>query len=113
MAGFFLFVILFICVFLRNMFKYILKRILIFIPTLLVISLLTFLLSVSVPGDPVEQMLSSASENGGKNVLASEQAYIDKRKNLGLDLPVFYFSLSNKATPKICMKFQKNYIVKI
>jgi peptide/nickel transport system permease protein len=100
LAGFFLFVILFICVFLRNMFKYILKRILIFIPTLLVISLLTFLLSVSVPGDPVEQMLSSASENGGKNVLASEQAYIDKRKNLGLDLPVFYFSLSNKATPK-------------
>ncbi len=82
------------------MLQYILKRVLIFIPTLLVISLLTFLLSVNVPGDPVEQMLSSANESGGKNVLASEQAYIDKRKNLGLDLPIFYFSISDKATPK-------------
>jgi ABC-type microcin C transport system permease subunit YejB len=81
------------------MFKYILKRVFIFIPTLLVISLLTFMLSVSVPGDPVEQMLSSSSETGGRSTQASEQAYIDKRHNLGLDLPIFYFAISNEATP--------------
>ena len=37
------------------MLKYILKRLLIFIPTLFVIALATFYLSVNVPGDPVEQ----------------------------------------------------------
>lgn len=85
------------------MFKYILQRIFIFIPTLFVISLFTFMLSVSVPGDPVEQMLGgggSAGEIGqSSSKLASERSYIDKRKDLGLDLPVFYASLSNAATP--------------
>jgi peptide/nickel transport system permease protein len=85
------------------MFQYVLQRIFIFIPTLFVISLFTFMLSVSVPGDPVEQMLGgggSAGEIGqSSSKLASERSYIDKRKDLGLDLPVFYVSLSNVATP--------------
>jgi peptide/nickel transport system permease protein len=85
------------------MFQYIVKRILIFIPTLFVISLFTFMLSVSVPGDPVEQMMGgggSAGEMGqSSSKLASERSYIDKRKDLGLHLPVFYFALSNAATP--------------
>lgn len=85
------------------MLQYIFKRLLIFIPTLFVISLFTFILSVSVPGDPVEQILGgggSAAEMGqSSSKLASERAYIDKRKELGLDLPVFYVSLSNVATP--------------
>ncbi len=85
------------------MLQYIVKRILIFIPTLFVISLITFMLSVSVPGDPVEQMLGgggSAGEIGqSSSRLASERAYIDKRKELGLDLPIFYVSLSNAAMP--------------
>jgi peptide/nickel transport system permease protein len=92
------------------MLKYILKRILIFIPTIFVISLLTFMLSVSVPGDPVEQMLSANSETGtSQNALASEKAYIDKRKQLGLDLPVFYFSLSDAATPKDLHEIPKKF----
>jgi peptide/nickel transport system permease protein len=70
------------------MFQYILKRILIFIPTLFVISLFTFMLSVNVPGDPVEQMLGgggSAGEIGqSSSKLASERSYIDKRKDLSL-----------------------------
>lgn len=85
------------------MFQYVLQRIFIFIPTLFVISLFTFMLSVNVPGDPVEQMLGgggSAGEIGqSSSKLASERSYIDKRKDLGLDLPVFYASLSNVATP--------------
>lgn len=92
------------------MFKYIVKRILIFIPTLLVISLVTFMLSTSVPGDPVEQMLNSNSEMGSSaNAIASERAYIDKRKQLGLDLPVFYFTLSNAATPNNMYEIPKKF----
>jgi ABC-type dipeptide/oligopeptide/nickel transport system permease component len=70
-------------VFLDSMLKYIVKRIAIFIPTLFVISLVTFYLSVNVPGDPVEQMLNSNSEMGSSaNAQASEKAYIDKREQL-------------------------------
>lgn len=93
------------------MLQYIVKRILIFIPTLFVISLITFMLSVSVPGDPVEQILGgggSAGEIGqSSSRLASERAYIDKRKELGLDLPVFYLSLSNAAMPDSLYKIHR------
>lgn len=76
------------------------------------------MLSVSVPGDPVEQMLSSNTESGSvQNALASEQAYIKKRQELGLDLPVFYFSISNEATPKdlhlIPKKFHRNNLSRL
>lgn len=92
------------------MFKYIVKRIFIFIPTLLVISLVTFMLSTNVPGDPVEQMLNSNSEMGSSaNALASEKAYIEKRKQLGLDLPVFYFSFSNAASPNNMHEIPKKF----
>lgn len=93
------------------MLKYIFKRILIFIPTLFMISLVTFMLSVSVPGDPVEQILGgggSAGEIGqSSSKLASERSYIDKRKELGLDLPIFYFSLSNQAIPDTLYKIYR------
>lgn len=100
------------------MLKYIIKRILIFIPTLLVISLITFMLSTSVPGDPVEQMLNSNSEMGSSaNAIASEKAYIDKRQQLGLNLPVFYFSLSNAASPtnlhEIPKKFHRENLARL
>lgn len=83
------------------MLKYILKRIAIFIPTLFIISLFTFMLSVSVPGDPVEQMMSAGgSQDAGMSMLqANERAYLDKRQELGLHLPVFYGSLSSRAVP--------------
>lgn len=90
------------------MLKYIIKRILIFIPTLLIISLITFFLSTTAPGDPVEQMLSSRSDQGSSaNLQASEQAYIEKRQQLGLDLPIFYFAFSNAATPDTLHKIPK------
>jgi peptide/nickel transport system permease protein len=92
------------------MLKYIAKRIAIFIPTLFVISLVTFYLSVNVPGDPVEQMLNSNSEMGSSaNAQASEKAYIDKREQLGLNLPIFYFSLTNKAVPQNLHEVPKKF----
>lgn len=100
------------------MLKYIFKRILLFIPTLFAISLLTFFLSTSVPGDPVEQMLNSNSEMGSAaKAQVVEKAYIAKRHQLGLDLPTFYFSISNQATPKdlytIPKKFQRENLAKL
>jgi len=69
------------------------------------------MLSVSVPGDPVEQILGgggSAGEIGqSSSKLASERSYIDKRKELGLDLPIFYFSLSNQAIPDTLYKIYR------
>lgn len=91
------------------MLEYLIKRIFIFIPTLFVISLITFSLSVMVPGDPVEQILNKGGQGDFANLssLVAEKAYTEKRKELGLDLPVFYISLSNSAVPKDLYKIPK------
>ena len=54
------------------MLKYILKRLLIFIPTLIAISLLTFIISQKAPGDPVENMLNR--NQGGEGQAATKIA---------------------------------------
>ncbi|MCB0397783.1 MAG: ABC transporter permease [Flavobacteriales bacterium] len=81
--------------------KYLLKRILVFFPTLVVITLLGFILSINMPGDPVDRLMTTAQSTGDL-VQASGNMEAQKRewrKKLGLDLPVFYFSLHNLATP--------------
>ncbi len=80
------------------LFGYVLKRILIFIPTLFIISLLTFILISIAPGDPAETMLNRSSGDGqASNKLSTDKAYRDLRHKLGLDLPIFYFSFGNMA----------------
>lgn len=81
------------------MILYILKRLLIFIPTIIIISLLTFIISLNAPGDPVELMLGNVGEGGdkGSDKLASEKTYLEARQKLGLDLPIFYCSLGSVA----------------
>lgn len=65
----------------------------------MIISLLTFALSVNAPGDPVETMLSSQNSQGqSASLLANDKAFVEKRRELGLDLPIFYFSMASKAT---------------
>ncbi len=96
------------------MFQYILKRIFIFIPTLLVISLLTFGLSVTAPGDPVEQMLTTKSgDNQSSSLIAGQKAYLEKRKELGLDLPIFYFGISKASYPDTLHRIAKRSHKKI
>ena len=46
------------------MLKYIVKRILIFIPMLIAISLLAFVININAPGDPVEKLSNSADKEG-------------------------------------------------
>lgn len=101
------------------MLKYILKRIIVFIPTLIMISLLAFVISINAPGDPVERLSKSANKEG----TASEQSGSTKkvkeeiRARLGLDLPVFYVSLSTLSDCdtlyKIADKAQQENLLKL
>lgn len=83
------------------MFLYVIRRIIWFIPTLLIIILLGFIISVNAPGDPVERMigstgLSGESKAGGAALLQQKKIW---RHKLGLDLPVFYFSFQPASYP--------------
>lgn len=87
------------------MLSYILKRILIFIPTLIVITLLGFIISVNAPGDPIDHMVTSVQ--GGEMSSQSLGQLEEKRRlreKLGLDLPVFYFSLTSLSRPDTLYK---------
>jgi peptide/nickel transport system permease protein len=84
------------------MLKYIFRRILIFIPTLFIISLLGFIISVNAPGDPVDALFAGAGGEDGSITGSNERVAREKdilRKQLGLDLPIFYFNLSSLAEP--------------
>lgn len=86
--------------------RYILKRILFFIPTLILISLLAFIISINAPGDPVDRMVS-VSQTAGDMQMEPQNLILQKaevRKQLGLDLPVFYCTISNAATPDTLYK---------
>lgn len=92
------------------MFAYIVKRILIFVPTFLVISLFIFALSKFAPGDPVDLLLkgkNEASSSSLSDLVLSENSYAKTAEALGLDKPTFYFSLSTLAYPDSLYKIQK------
>ena len=80
------------------MLQYLLKRILIFIPTLLVISLLAFGLSKIAPGDPVELKLRGFGPDQ-QNLANAERIYRETADFLGLNKPVFYVGLTSAAYP--------------
>lgn len=81
------------------MLKYVLRRILTFIPTLIAITLLGFMIMVSAPGDPVERMVVAAQAGGEIGTQSANQLEQKKfwSKKLGLDLPIFYLSLNSMA----------------
>ena len=93
------------------MLTYIFKRIFIFIPTLVVITLLGFIISVNAPGNPVERMVSAAESSGAVSSQTRNQEEQVKfwTHKLGLDLPVFYISLTSLAHPDTLFKiYDKN-----
>ncbi len=81
------------------MLQYLAKRILIFIPTLLIISLLAFGLSKAAPGDPVELLSRGGLGDAQQNVADADRLYQELAAQLGLGKPPFYFSLSPAAYP--------------
>lgn len=80
------------------MIGYLVKRILQFIPTMFIISLLAFYISLHSPGDPVEILSQSANAQGANASLTATKQYKDSiRVKLGLNLPLFYFSLGTQS----------------
>jgi len=79
------------------MLSYIIRRILLFVPTLIIISLIAFAISVLAPGDPVERLLNAAGGESFQNTIHKEELIKKKRHELGLDLPLFYFSVGTMA----------------
>lgn len=80
------------------MVKYLLRRTLLALPTLVVISLFAFWLGKSAPGDPV---INVFGEELYATLDPEEQAakYRVNAVRLGIDRPDFYFSLSTAAYP--------------
>lgn len=85
------------------MLKYLAKRILLFIPTLLAVSLLAFGLSRLAPGDMVQNYLINnpfeTAISTPSDLLNAEKTYRQAAGILNLDKPAFYFSVSSKAYP--------------
>lgn len=81
------------------MIKKVFHRILIFIPTILLISLLAFIISVNAPGDPVEKLVIAMGQDGASNQNQSTNLAAKNkiRKSLGLDRPIFYVGLGTVA----------------
>ncbi len=81
--------------------KYIIKRVFLLIPVTFLIALVTFFISINAPGDPVEFFLNLGGQTEGRlaDKLATEQAYIKMRSRLGLDLPIFYFTIQPACYP--------------
>lgn len=103
------------------MLRYFIKRILLFIPTLILVSLLAFGLSRLAPGDavlkylkidPFERPISKPAD-----LMGAENAYRQGARKLQLDLPAFYFSISPKAYPdtlhKILIKDRRETLEKL
>ena len=64
---------------------YIIKRLLLFIPTMVILSLLVFLFLRIIPGDPAELVLAGAVGGAGSY---SEEDLENVRKKLGTDRPL-------------------------
>ncbi len=73
------------------MFIYILRRLLLAIPTFLGITLVTFLIINAAPGGPIEQKLQQirmGGGDGGKSTQVSQEILDDLAKQYGFDKPV-------------------------
>jgi peptide/nickel transport system permease protein len=85
------------------MLKFILKRVLFFIPTWLAISVVVFQLSQCTSGDPVAIRLQSEDEKSNAN----EGLYEQTARQMGYDKPVFYVSITSKAYPDTLYKISR------
>ena len=82
------------------MVRYIVKRLLQFIPSFILITFLGFVLNDYAPVDPAER-LAARSLDGGKPITGNQRDIALKqwRHKLGLDLPMFYVSVKDWYEP--------------
>ena len=78
---------------------------------LIAISLLSFVISINAPGDPVERLSKAAGNEGSAEQQsgASKKIKQELRKKLGLDLPIFYLSITDLASCDTLYKVQDRY----
>ena len=83
------------------MLGYLLRRLLLFVPTLFVVSLLTFWLSERAPGEPVTDRAEAEGITfpAGTSTRKKERVYRELARRYELDQPLFYFSLKSAAYP--------------
>ena len=82
--------------------RYILKRILIFVPTLFVISLVIFFLDKNIPDDPVLRGVGSED-------MMNERIYKERWRAFHLNHPNFYFTFTAKHEPDTLYKIPQKY----
>jgi peptide/nickel transport system permease protein len=104
----------------NHLFTYLLKRILLFLPTLVLVSLLSFGLSKLSPGDPVSQYLGEdafGKYSTPNDLLAAEWGYEQAAADLRLNTPPFYFSLNSLAYPdtlhRVLIGFRRETLEKL
>lgn len=85
------------------MIKYLAKRLLLFLPTLFVISFIAFWLGKTAPGDPVEAWAPEDSFE------VTDEDYVAIYQDLGLDKPMFYFGFSAAAFPDTLNRIPGRY----
>lgn len=101
--------------------RYLVKRLLLFIPTLIMVSLIAFGLSRLTPGDTVTAYLQNnpfeRSMSKPSDLLNAERAYLQAAEALHEDKPAFYCSISSKAYPdtlyKVVIKDRRETLEKL
>ena len=76
------------------MFKYILRRLALAIPTLLIISVIAFLMGQQATNDPVALRSGTPYQGGSKDPDVEAANYLQQAANFHLNKPGFYFGIS-------------------
>lgn len=81
------------------MLEYVIKRLVSFIPTLLIVALVLFTIKSFLPDDPVDQMMMI---DGEIDIESAEylKEYKKIHKRLGLDKPSFYIAIRPRSYPQ-------------
>lgn len=82
--------------------SYFTRRLLLLLPTLVLVSFLAFWMQEQAPGDPVRQYLHDQEPDASRpmrDLRVYELAYARAARELGMDRPAFYFSLQAASKP--------------
>ncbi|NND34536.1 MAG: hypothetical protein HKN76_18265, partial [Saprospiraceae bacterium] len=80
--------------------KYALKRLILILPTLVAVLSILFILTKLLPGDPVLFSMGESERVYENSQTLSNQRYNIVAKRMGLDKPLFYFSIVPSDLPK-------------
>jgi len=87
--------------------RYVIKRLFLIIPSLLILSLVVFFLSRMTPGDPVKNLIELRGQHQQEmNTANNQEIYTELAHELGLDKPLFYFSIQPSLYPDTFYRIQ-------